>query len=68
MSGPKPTSIVMAWTPSGAPAATFPRDAITTAVPTVGWPAYGISLTGTNVRWRYACFGSAGGRTNVDSE
>jgi hypothetical protein len=67
-SGPKPTSIVAGWTPSGAPAATFPSAAITTAVPTVGWPAYGISLMGTNVRCRYACDGSFGGRTNVDSE
>ena len=49
-SGPNPTSIVTGWAPSGAPAATFPSAAITTAVPTVGWPAYGISFTGTNVR------------------
>ena len=44
-----------------------PARASTKAVPTLGWPANGISALGVKMRTRAVCAGSVGGSTKVDS-
>ncbi len=45
-----------------------PVAARITAVPTVGWPANGISCAGVKIRSRRVCAGSSGGSTNTVSD